>query len=447
MASSRLGGLWRRLRKGTSAQVVGDDFWDLAARPRRLSTTRYCAYVGLGAVLTAGQLLVLPRVLGARGFGAVALGISLTQAVFAFGDLGLGRMSDDTSRPKRQRDHLRTLSFAAASASLVATLLVAAVAMVAGWRLLGLVCALGALTAWELYPMQLRAQASEGYGDELEAARRHCLWQNGPKLGLIVGALVTREPVGAMLGGALLAILVSRPKLPSVGAAKGIAPRWRSWLPALLSVAAPFALTWSDTYFVAIRHGVAVTAGYVLVYRVLAAVSYLYLPFGSVLLSRLNRGDRRATWFVPVLSLLVTLPSLLILASGFTQFGRRLFPDIPLELAVVTPLVVMNLFANLSHLMGTTLAALGSFTTILWSNVAGAVVAIAGHLLFSLRGSLRTAAIVSLLGMAITALAQLIGARRALREGGIVMTRSEKESFGRPRPAGPPSPTAEGWSR
>lgn len=408
------------LPRPRASLFVEDATWTLAAAvSRRLPGWLYCLFVGVGLLLTAGQIFVLALRLDPEGFGTVAIGISLTQGLFAFGDLGLGRLADNTSRQKGERDHLRTLSFAAASAVVLGTVAVvaAAAAHVYGSTTLAVCCVLGVVTAWDLYPTQLRAQASEGYGDEVGAARRHFLWQNGPKLGLIVGALVTRDPIGCMLGGLTAAIVVSRPRIPPVHLVAEISSLWRSWLPALASVAAPFILVWSDTYFVAISHGIANSAGYVLIYRILSGVSYLYLPFGSLLLSRLNKGDHRAAWTVPLASLSITVPVLIFLAIALSRFGHRFFPDMPLDSAVVVPLVALNVFANVSHLAGTTLAAAGRFPSIMRCNLAGAAVAVAGHLLFTLKGSLPVAATVALAGVATAAVLQLLGARRLLAHG------------------------------
>ncbi len=412
MNSSSADGAWRRLRRVASEHVVDDDWWTFPSHPQRLSISLYCTYVGLGLVLTAGQFVALPLGLGPEAFGIVAIGISLTQGLFSFGDLGLGRMSDDTSRSRRERDHLRTLSYAAASIMLAVIAVFAVAVSLVGFPVLAASCLLGAATAWVLYPLQLRAQASEAYGDEVEAARRHFLWQNAPKLGLIGGAFLTGHAVGTMLGGAVAAILIFSPKLPALRMIRDIVSGWRAWSPALVSVAAPFVLGWSDTYFVAFSHGVTTVAGYVLVYRILSSVNYLYLPFSSVLLSRLNRNDTRAPLAVTGLSLAITLPTLILLATGLVRFGPEVFPDIPFDFGVLLPLLSMNVCANVSYLAGTTLAAHGAFSRIIVANVAGAIVAVGGHLLFTLNGAVTTAAIVSFAGMATSALLQTVAAWR-----------------------------------
>lgn len=413
MSKPGAGEAWRRLRRVASGHVINDDWWTLSSGPRHLSASLYCTYAALGLALTVGQFFTLPRGLGAEAFGTVAIGISLTQGLFSFGDLGIGRMADDTSRPRAERNHLRTLSYTAASITLTGMALVAVAISFVGYPVLAGSCLLGAAAAWTLYPLQLRAQASEGYGDEVGAARQHFLWQNAPKLGLISGAFITGHAVGTMLGGLLAAVVVLPPKLPALRMVREIISEWRAWSPVLVSVAAPFILAWSDTYFVAIGHGVTTVAGYVLVYRILSVVSYFYLPFSSVLLSRLNRNDTRAPWSVTALSLAITLPTLVLLAVGLVRFGPAIFPDIPFNFGILAPLLLTNVCSNISHLAGTTLAAYGAFTRIIVANLAGAIVAVAGHLLFTLDGPVIMAAIVSLAGMATSALLQSIAAWRA----------------------------------
>jgi hypothetical protein len=396
---------------------LDDSAWVHRATPRQLPRALYCLFVGLGATLTTAQVLVLPDILGARGFGIAVISISISQGMAIAGDFGFGRLSDDTSRPQGERNRFRTLSFASVSMTVAVTVVASVVVAVVSDSTLPFACALGAMTAWLLYPVQLRAQVAESYTDEVGAAYRHFLWQNGTKAGLIAGALITRDPVGCVAGGLVAALVIALPQRPVLSATRQLFALWRVWLPALLSVTAPFVLIWSDTYFVTIAHGIAVGGGYVLIYRILGAVSYLYLPLGSVLLSRLNRQDRRAAWFVPAVSLCLTIPTLLVLSIGLLNIGREVFPGIPLDFQVLLPLTIMNVLASLSYFAGTVLAAYGSFSTIVRCSLIGAAIAIAGHLLFTLHRGLAVAAYVSLVSVGTAALLQVAAAVNARRRG------------------------------
>lgn len=424
--SERRKALGRDLRK--ELRQLGDEqlrvgllpegqLWAADTRPRHLSTKQYLLVVGAGMALTAGQLLVLPRVLGAKDFAVAVLGISAMQAFFVFGDLGFGRLSDNTLLPKEQRDHLRTLSLVTAGFMLVLGSAVCAVAMTFNPSPVLLALPLGAATAVELYSTQLRAQAFEAQGDEVGGALRHFLWQNMPKVGLIAGALLTRSAIGSMLAGLAVAVATSPPKACSLPSWDEIPRLWKQWLPTFLSVVAPFILTWADTYFVAIHNGLVSTASYALIYRVLGAVTYLYLPFGSVLLSRLNVGDHRAAWTVPLLSVLVTVPALACLCVAVGILGPQLLEEAYFDRGLILPLALMYLFANLGYLFGTHLYGLGRFRDVLVANSVGAALAIGGHLVFTIRSTPIVAARVSLASITATAALQGFFGWLAWRDG------------------------------
>lgn len=389
--------------------------WAVTTKARRLSAKQYLLIVAAGVALTAAQVLALPPLLGAKGFAVVILGISATQAFFNFGDLGFGRLGDNTLVSKGERDHFRTLSMVTGSLVLTLTMVVCAIAMTVDASPVFLALPIGAATAFELFFTQLRAQTFESLGDEVGGALRHFIWQNMPKLGLIAGAVVTRSAIGSMLAGLAVAVVVSPPKICSSRYLGEVPRLWNQWCPSLLSVVAPFTLAWADTYFVAIHNGLVATAGYALTYRVLGGVTYLYLPFGSVLLSRLNAGDKRAAWRVPFFSVLVTTPVLVLLGAGIGLAGPRILEHTDLDHGLVLPLAGMYVFANLSFLIGTSLFAYGRYRAVLVSNTAGAAVAVTGHLLFTIRSSPVVAARVSLAGVATTAVLQCAFAWREVR--------------------------------
>lgn len=409
------------------------DLWMTEAVHRKLSVLQYLVFVAGGVALTAAQVLVLPRVLGAAGFGMAVISISVTQGVQAFGDLGFGRLSDDTLRPKPDRDHLRTLSLSTALTLTLGLVMVGApVATVTGGVLIW-ASLIGASTAAVLYGTQLMAQAYEAGGDELGGALRHFVWQNGPKVGLIAGALLTRSAIGCMAGGMLSAAIVSPPRLCSLRFVREVPALWRRWLPAFAVIVSPFVLTWADTYFVAAHLGLSSAAEYVVIYRILGGVTYLYLPFGSVLLSRWNRGEHRASWIIPMFSIAIIVPTLFLLGAGLRLLGPHVYPDLHLNFGLILPLALMYVLADISYLSGTSLVALGRFSDALIANVTGATVAIVGHVVFTLHsGLVTTAAWVSLTAVGITATIGTAAVVRAVRRD------PRREAVpGSPAPAGP----------
>ena len=417
-AASRLSAIVAEQRE--MAVLTDEGLSGVAATPSRLGRRSYLAVVATGVVLTLAQLVVLPRFLSAEDFGVVVIAVSVVQGFFQFADLGFARLSDDASAGRAQRDHLRMLSLAASTIALLVVAAAGAALFAMTGAVLGLYVGIAAATAWVLYPTQLRAQASEARGDEVGSAVRHLLWQNVPKLGLVAGAVVTRTAAGCVVGALVVACLVSAPKVCSLRPAREIASLWRRWVPALLAIVAPFVTSWSDTYFVAGRHGLAVAAGYALVYRILAAVSYLYLPFGSLLLTRWNRGEHEAAATVTLSALALCVPVLAGLGGAIVAWSGEFFPGITISPSIVLPLVAMNVFAVVSYLVGTTLAALGRFHEVFVANLAGAAVALGGHLLFTTRMSLAVAARVSCAAMAVAASVQLALAVSAFRARGAV---------------------------
>src|SRR5581483_11683324 len=161
-------------------------------------------------------------------------------------------------------------------------------------RQLPLVCGLCALTAYVLVPLKLAAGAAEAGGDEVSAARFHFIWQNIPKVGLVAGALIGRDPVTMAAGGLAAAAVFGRPRRGHLDLSDGIRRTGRTLTPAWFSVLAAFLVSYGGTYSIGVVSGLAAAGRYDFDYRVFLATTYLYYPFASILTARINRGDRDA---------------------------------------------------------------------------------------------------------------------------------------------------------
>lgn len=374
----------------------GDRFL-LPKRRTRLGGPLYAVVVICGLGLAAGQILLLPRLLGSAEFGVAIIGFSLTQAGLSVGDLALSFTSQSTTLPEARRAEYRE------AALLVATILVGGAALVTlivgqfhGQRSMLVAAALGLLSALVLEGSLLRARSWEQAGDEKRAALENLCWQNAPKFGLLVGAAIGRSPVACLAGGILCSLAVGRPLFPRFSPrALSVLRDWRRWGPALLSVVAVFAVTWGDTYVLAAHLGLAAAAGYETTYRAMSSVTYLFQPWNSVMLSRLNAGVANSVGPILALSLAITAAGLAVLTILIRVEARRLFPGLPIAFGALGPLTALFLFANVSYLLGNVLVSRGQFGVTVLANCAALVVAVVGHGVFTTRGAATTAAVVS----------------------------------------------------
>lgn len=363
----------------------------------RLGGPLYTVVVLCGLGLAAGQILLLPRLLGSAEFGVAIIGFSLTQAGLSVGDLALSFTSQSTTLPGARRAEYRE------AALLVATILVGAAALITlivgqfhGRSSILMAAALGLLSALVLEGSLLRARSYEQAGDEKRAAAENLCWQNAPKFGLLVGAAIGRSPVACLAGGLLCSLAVGRPLLPRPSVrVRSVLRDWRRWGPALLSVVAVFAVTWGDTYVVAAHLGLAAAAGYETTYRAMSSVTYLFQPWNSVMLSRLNAGVANSVGPILALSLAITAAGLAVLTILIRVEARRLFPGLPVVFGALGPLTLLFLFANVSYLLGNVLVSRGQFGVTVLANCVALVVAVVGHTLFTSKGAATTAAVVS----------------------------------------------------
>lgn len=374
----------------------GDRFL-LPRKRTRLGGSLYILVVLCGLGLAAGQIFLLPRLLGSAEFGIAIIGFSLTQAGLSVGDLALSFTSQSTTLPETRRAEYRE------AALLVATILVGGAALITiivgqfqGQSSMLMAAALGLLSALVLEGSLLRARSYEQAGDEKRAAAENLCWQNAPKLGLLVGAAVGRSPVACLAGGLLCSLAVGRPLFPRPSLrVLSVLREWRRWVPALLSVVAVFAVTWGDTYVLAANLGLAAAAGYETTYRAMSSVTYLFQPWNSVMLSRLNAGAANSVVPILALSLAITAAGLAVLTILIRVEARRLFPGLPVAYGALGPLTCLFLFANISYLLGNVLVSRGKFGVTVLANCVALVVAVVGHAVFTTKGAATTAAVVS----------------------------------------------------
>lgn len=348
--------------------------------PRRLSRRHYGVVVSGGLSLTALQALLLPRALGLHGFGVVVIGISITQAVFALGDLGFTRLADDTTRLPTERSLWRGWAMNATAAIVVLCCVVCAgLAVLRHSASVPLVAGLSAVTAYVLTPLKLAAGAAEARGDEVSAARYHFLWQNVPKLGLVVGAVVGRDPTWAAVGGLACAGLVGRPRRGHVGRSIELRSVIRELTPAWLSALSSFLVVYGGTYSIGVVGGLAAAGRYDFDYRVFLATTYLYYPFASILTARINKGDRDAPRRVTLRAAAVVACAGAA-AVGVLPLGQRRavgFNALPVPTLAI--LAAVALFSMVAYLMAATLIAYGRLWPTVTASVASGIVVVIGQ--------------------------------------------------------------------
>jgi hypothetical protein len=381
---------------------------------RQLSRRQYGLVVGGGAALTALQLFALPRALGQRGFGIAVIGISVTQAVFALADLGFARLADDSTRTTDERNAFRSAAMFTTSLVVLIGLVVCGVLRLAHvGGVIPAVAAASAVTAYLLTPIQLAAGAAEARGDEVGAATYHVVWQNLPKVGLVLGAVITRTPLGGAVGGLLASAALGRPRLGSVDHSRRLGKTARALRPAWLSSLSAFLISWGGTYSIGAVRGLAAAGRYDFDYRVLSGASYLYYPMGSVLTARINVRRREAVREVTVRTVALVCVSQAAAITGVLLFQKQVVGIAPLGLSVLIVLAGVVLLTTVSYLMGATLIAYGRLWATVTAAVAAAVVALVGHVTITPATGPIGAASVSAASMALAAAMQARSARRA----------------------------------
>lgn len=382
-----------------------------------LSTTRYAALTGLGVGLAGVQLLLLPRWLTAREFGLVVLSISVTQAMLQFGDLGISRLCIDATRSPADRRRLRAQGQALSLLAAVVVVLVAALvgALAPGYRSTSVVLALGALAGAAVASDKYRATTREVGGDEVGAAGLNFLWTNAPKIGLLVGLVVFRSAIGVVATSVIIGAILCAPYWSSPRHAVAALRDAPSWAYPSIAVVGSFVLMWADTYFVSAHLGVAEAGSYEALYRMLGICTYLFLPWTSVVASRVSVSEPRPLLRPLLLSLAVTAASLAAVVVFVFTAAADFFPHLELPRHAVVPLVAYYLLLPVSYCLGSALYVRAQTTTVTRAVMVSVAVCLVGHVTFTLRGGPAHAATVSAVAMAVAVAVQTEAYRRVIR--------------------------------
>lgn len=378
--------------------------------PRRLTRKRYVAYLAIGLALTGIQLLMMPRLLKPTEFGFAVIGISVTQGLLQFGDLGISGLCIDSRRSAAEQLVLRTQG---RTMLITTSLVVALVALV--WSLVtepstvAQSVGLGALAAAAIAGTRFKAMEHVAGGDEIGAATDNLLWSNAPKVGLLIPLFVFDKAVPILAVSAVVTLCVG---LWSWNSAKGLdfrgLVRVSEYLAPLVAIGSAFGVAWLDTYFVALGKGVAAAGMYQLVYRILGVATYLYLPWGSVISTRVNAGTRRPLTSATEAALILTIGCVAMTAAGLAYIAPTVFPSYAIPLTLLPLLAVFYTISAISYCFGSALVAYGRLHIVGIANALGLGVAVVGHSIITLRVGPVGAASVSLVAISSTAAVQII---------------------------------------
>ena len=381
-----------------------------------LSLPRYSALTGGGLALAAVQVMLMPRWLAPRQFGLVVLSISATQAVLQLGDLGLVRVCIDGTRSPADRSQLRHQGRSMTLLSTTALLLVTAglwPVVASPQRPVLVAMALGGLAAQMVAADKFRGARAEVAGDEVAASGLNFLWTNAPKLGLVIGVLFFRSVVGITSLAFVVAWLLCAPVWPRYHDAWTALRRVGVWGLPFTAIGSSFVLMWGDTYFLSAHVGVARAGAYEALYRVMGACTYGFLPWVSVLTSRVSVAEGRPIARPLLLAVAVTA-ALLACATGFIlALGRSFFPHLRLPLEAVPGLLALYMLLPASYCLGSALYVRAQGRAVTYITAVGAGVALVGHALFTLRGGPAAASVVTATAMAVVVVALALVYRRS----------------------------------
>ncbi len=385
--------------------VPGDDL-----SRSTLSLRRYAVLTGLGLFFAALQLVLMSRFLTARQFGLLVLAISATQGILLIGDLGIARVCIDLTRSAEERSELRTQGLALTELSTVLVVTVTVVLAIAspdGDGEVRMALALGALAGVAVATDKFRATRHEVAGDQVGAAGLNFLWTNAPKVGLILGLVFLRRALWIAAAAVFFAAVVSAPSWASLRHAGAALRKAGNWLPTVVAIVASFVLTWADTYFLAAHLGVAGAGQYEALYRILGICTYLFLPWVSVLTSRLSTGEPRPMVRPMVLSLTTTAVSLAAVTAFAYWLAPRWFPALDLPLEALPGLIVFYLLMPVSFLLGLALYVRAGTIVVAKATGIAALVSLAGQTLLTLRGGPVEAAGVQAFALGVAVVLQL----------------------------------------
>lgn len=375
-----------------------------------LSMRRYGALTAGALVLSGVQLALLPRWMNPRQFGLLVLGISVTQGLLQFGDLGLSRLCIDVTRSSEERARLRAEGQALSVATAFALAAVATVVALA-WvdaRPVAIALALGGVAGAAAVSDKYRALAREVAGDETAAAGLAFMSTNGPKIGLLSGLVAFRSALALLSVSAVVAAGLCLPVVRGSARAWAALRRPKVWAPPLFAILPSFVMGWADTYFLAARLGVSGAAAYEALFRVLGVSTYVFLPWVSVLVSRVSVAERRPLLKPILLSMSTTVFALGVAVLFVYSLAPSFFPRLPLPREALPGLIAYYLLLPLSYCLGSALYVRAELGAITRSLVAAMVVCLLGHAIFTLRGGPAEAAMVAALAMGLSVVLQTV---------------------------------------
>lgn len=332
----------------------------------------YALTVASGMALAAGQLFLIPHFMAPREFGLTILGIAVTQGSLTMSDLGLNYVNADVALTLRRRAHVREAALLMSwlvnlsAAGLVGVLFAFGVST----ELLEVVLG-GLFTGLALESCKLRGASYEAAGNARRGLLESFLWQNSPKLGILVGVIVGLSPAGAVALGGVAAVALTRPLLPLLHQELVVlAFSLRTeWLLGLASVVGVYFTTWGDTYAIAGTLGIAQAANYEAYYRVMASSTYLVIPLGSMLTAAMNARLSHPLKATLTRTVSVVTTYLLLVTAILQLFHAELLPGLHLPLSVILILALGFVASAVSYVLGQALVNLGSIKAVLRVNV------------------------------------------------------------------------------
>lgn len=283
----------------------------------RLTRALYVIVFVTGILASVGQLLVIPIFLDPRSFGLVIAGIAATQASVLLSDLGCIAIASNVLIPRSGRAELREAAY---SISVFVVLICSA----------GLILArrdsadpdsvrciiVGLLTGLPLMFARLKANACELSGDERGGLVFGWCWQNGPKLGMLVGAF-TGSAQSVMWGGLISSLIICGLGIPKPAYLSQWIAKWRLGVVALALAITPYLMSWGDSFVLGLTTGLSDLGAYGFVYRIVFAVSYIYGPLLTVIAARSRNspqeGIRGIKWFAALC--IMTVPPVCLVAA------------------------------------------------------------------------------------------------------------------------------------
>ncbi|WP_067530918.1 hypothetical protein [Nocardia crassostreae] len=347
----------------------------MSLQTTRISLRTYVGVVALTGSLAVAQFYFLPNNLGIRGFGMVALGLSVIQAALQFGDLGAINASLRTDVDPDLRAALREQAVEISTLACLAGIAVSCVFGVAGVPL-GYVCAAAFASALLVVGGRAHASAAAQRGDEQSSTRHNIVWQNAPKLGSIAGSF-GGSALASMLGAVASATLFGRPGMPP-------RPRWelwrdtrRYWLPGLAVSGTAFAMSWADTYALSALAGLDEAGQYQAIVRPLTGITYLYLPVVALIQAAHNAAAQRRERLLTMAGVGAGALGAVLVAAFLLGFGHRIWPDFRFDPAVVAAASVAAVAMCVATVVGVQLILRGMQVIASAIAIVGAIVLLA----------------------------------------------------------------------